>query len=368
MEIEVTLVSNADEWVFENVNVGYKFSFLSGKRVDASKSLSIKGFYSDRVSYFSELADNSRINPQLVLGADEFATLPSVSNARDLNLWAKLLSFPVIGDGRLDSSRQDIVCAPNAEIHVSLEGSKGVFTGNVDDHAVYNHLNVGRYSFDKSVGAFNYADYELYLTSQEQIGGKLALRAGSALSLYGLPRLIQKGHPIRHPRIAFRDVVHASNQRKVWAALVPSATLLTNKAPYLIFGDTSIEAQAYLLGMLNSGPIDWYISLKFGLNLNYFIFYTIPVPTYTGSNRQLRIAELAARLATAGKEDFGDWSTFGNPIDLLNERATAMAEVDYLCSLEFGLTKDEVGIIFDSGNTERSTMTEVLSFGKLEGN
>lgn len=366
VEAEITLVSNADEWVFENVNVGYKFSFLAGKKVDSSGALSIKGFYSDRTTFFAGRAESSNINPRLVLDADENAALPSISNTKELNLWAKLLSYPVIGDGRLEGSRNDIKCAPNAEIHVSLEGAKGVFTGKPEDHPVYNHLNVNRYLFDTSVGPFNYADYETYLASQEQIGRKLAVRAGSALSVYGLQRLEEKSHPIRHPRIVFRDVVHASNQRKVWAALAPGAVLLTNAAPYLIFGDTPVEGQAYLLGMLNAGPADWYTSLKFGLHLNYFIFYTIPIPTYTGSDRQLRIAELAARLAINEAGDFGDWTKFGTPFVVPGERSSAMAEVDYLACLELGITQKEAEIIFGTGNTQRSNLIDVLSFGELE--
>lgn len=365
MELEVTLVSNANAWVFENVNVGYKFSFVSGELVEKPKRLSVKGFHTNHNDYRLGFTNTKYIDPNLVLQADEYAALPSISSERELKVWAQLLTFPALGDGRVDGSRLDVKCAPATEIHASLD--REVFTGDSSDHPVYNHLNVGRYQFDESAGVFNYANFDSYVSSEEIKSLALVSKASSALSLYGRRRLEELGHPLRHPRIIFRDVVHASNQRKVWAALAPASTLLTNKAPYLVFGqDTSPQAQAYLLSILNCGAVDWYTNLRFGLNLNYFIFYSIPVPLFISSQRQLRMAELASQLALKEKGDFGVWRNFGATIENPEERGSAMAEIDYLSCLEFGLTLDDTKLIFDSGNKERSSLEQILEFGNLE--
>ena len=352
---EIVLVANAKTWAFENVNAGYKFAFISARKVGQSPQTQIRGTFRSSEEFNSGvLGEVPPISAETIVNGDEFCSLPSINGVAEVTLWSKLITFPGLSDGRVPTSRRDIRCAPSTDIHVSEDGRKrGVFTSSPIDHPVYNHLNVLQYRFDKSIGAFNYADFENYLGSQEALARSLATRKDSALSLWGGRRLERDGHPIRHPRIVFRDVIHASNQRKVWAALAPSNTLLTNKAPYLIFSSDNLQVQAYVLGILNSGVIDWFGSLKIGLNLNYFILYSLPVPMYTGSNSQNKIAQLAARLSISGDEDFGDWANFGEAITTPEDRQAAEAEIEHLVCEEFELNDSEIEIIFGGGNKLR---------------
>jgi hypothetical protein len=118
--------------------------------------------------------------------------------------------------------------------------------------------------------------------------------------------------------------------------------------------------------MLNSGPVDWFTSLKFGLSLNFFVFYTIPIPIYESTARQLRIGELAAGLALVEGANYGEWTNLAKPILDPKERIKAMAEVDYLSCLEFGLGLADAHQIFGSGNSQRSSISDVLSFGSFK--
>jgi hypothetical protein len=108
--------------------------------------------------------------------------------------------------------------------------------------------------------------------------------------------------------------------------------------------------------------IDWFTTLKVSLNLNFFVLYTLPVPNYIGSERQLRIAELSAGLATGADGDFGDWHLLSEPISETNKRAEAMQEIDSLVSQEFNLTDSELRVVFDQGNPLRSAYEEVMQF------
>jgi hypothetical protein len=361
---EVVLVINSKSWVFENVNPGYKFSFISARKIHKAGYTEIRGTFDSRQAFEEgRLSEVPRLSGQTLLEADEFCSLPALNGSSEVSLWSKLLGFPGLSDGRLEGSRSDIRSAPLTDIHVSEHGrKKGVFTSRVSDHPVYNHLNVLRYQFDKSVGAFNYADFSNYVQSQEELAKLLASRKDSALSLWGKDRLERLGHPIRYPRIVFRDVVHASNARKVWAALAPSNTLLTHKAPYLIFSPGEVTKAAYVLGLLNSGVVDWFGSLRIGLNLVFFILYSLPVPTYTGSGRQRRIAELAARLSFLPNEEYGEWIVFGDPILSSVERETAEIELDSLVCDEFGLTNSDMAVIFGAGNKLRASIAQLESF------
>ena len=360
---DLVLVRNDGQWAFENVNVGYSFTFIGATRNVSDTLVSIRGTFKSKESFQSRRSEDiSAVNSELILSADENAPLPSLESEAELTLWQKLLKYPSLSDGRLTNSRADIRCAPATEIHVSLDGKTGVFTSNENDYPIYNHLNVGRYTFDRSPGVFNYADFESYTSEQESKAYALLKRRDSALRLWGRERLEDIGHPIRSPRIAFRDVIHASNKRKSWFCLVPKDVLLTNKAPYLIFEDQEVLKQAYALGVLNSGVVDWFANLKVGLNLNFFILYTLPLPTFTRSARQGRIAELSAGLATSTDGDFGDWGTISDPIYDPAKRSEAMQEIDALVAQEFSLTESELRVVFDSGNPLRSSLEEVLEF------
>jgi hypothetical protein len=80
------------------------------------------------------------------------------------------------------------------------------------------------------------------------------------------------------------------------------------------------------------------------------------------------MAKLASQLALTEKGDFGVWRNFGASIENPEERSSAMAEIDYLSCLEFGLTMEDVKLIFDSGNQQRSPLEKIVAFGNLEEN
>ena len=364
---DLVLISNSSEWAFENVNVGYRFTFIGAIRILGEKTVTVRGNFKSKEQFLQNRdEESSPIDSNLILSADELAPLPSFESSEEVALWQKLLKFPPLSDGRLVGARADFQCAPASEIHVSLDGKTGVFTSNSHDHPIYNHLNIGLFSFDASAGPFNFGDFDSYVSRQETKAFALLKRSDSALRLWGRERLEGLGHPIRSPRIAFRDVVHASNTRKAWFCLVPRNILLTNKAPYLVFANEDPHLQAYVLGVLNSGTTDWFATLKVGLNLNFFILYTLPVPVYKGTDRQLRIAQLSAGLATASEGDFGDWGTVSEPLKSESERLEAIALIDALVSKEFELETNEMKLIFGTGNPNRSSLEDVMKNWELD--
>jgi hypothetical protein len=153
--------------------------------------------------------------------------------------------------------------------------------------------------------------------------------------------------------------VHASNPRKVWAALAPANVLLTNKAPYLVFirGDTL--RQAYLLGMLGSSVVDWFGHLRVVLNLNFFILYALPIPTFSPEPMHTRVANLAASLAvTRGQGDFGAWADLA--VDEALDDEAAYAEIDALASLIYGLEFEELALIWADASPSRPSLHRVL--------
>ena len=154
-------------------------------------------------------------------------------------------------------------------------------------------------------------------------------------------------HPINHCRIAFRDVTRSTDSRTVRACLVPPRTLLTNKAPYLLFVDWSVLAKANVLGGLNSLPFDWASRRYVETNLNYFILDMLTFPPPDNTPWQ-RIGTLAARLSCID-ERFADFAVdAGVECGPLTDarRHDMRAEIDALVARAYGLTEDELRFIF----------------------
>lgn len=358
--VEISLFRNSSNWVFE-ANPGLRFVTVTAQE-GREPSFNVGGEFNSPET-FAKMADTSlRSEPidfSLVEQNDPEACIPLVKSPAQFDLWRHLISFPALGDGRA-GQRPDFRCAPVTQIHASIDGrDKGIFTGNPDDSPVWNHLNVGDLYFDPAPGAFNHADWDQELGRQLQVRARTWRRASSPFSIQ-TPQwnLDDATHPVLHPRICFRDVVHASNPRKSWFCLAPARTMWTNKAPYLVFDNEDHTLQAYVLGVLSSSVVDWFAHLRVTLNLNFFILYSLPVPLFIGSENQKAIGDLAASLAIDQAYDYGKWSEVWHPVDLSSRKA-ARLELEARVAMEFGLTTKFLREVFSSEGGERPTLGEV---------
>ena len=173
-------------------------------------------------------------------------------------------------------------------------------------------------------------------------------------------------HPVNSPRIAIRDVVHSSNPRKVWAALVPPRTPLVNAAPHLFFHKGSLVAKAYLLGCMGSSVVDWYGHQKVNLHLNFFILNSICMPEFDKTiPAHLRMAQLAGHLAVAGHDDMEEWSAeFLEIEDAPESREAGLLELEALACRIYELDEEMVRTVFDGTNPERPSAEDVLALLK----
>jgi hypothetical protein len=361
--IKLDLFRNEQAWLFENVAEGYRVTTLSA-RLDHGAELKVLGEFNGPEKFISGRNNDAQpLDVELLRAKDPEVCIPSVSSNADYKLWLHLLSFPGLSDGR-QAQRGDFRCAPSRDLDATMDGLKGgVFTHDHDDHPVFNHLNVGNLVFEPSKGVFNYALLDSERSRQHE--GRIRTRSRAA-SPYSLRNAHWSSRietlPLSNPRIAFRDVVHSGNQRKAWFALAPSNTVLTNSAPTLVFDTDDLDVQAYVLGILASPVVDWFAHLRVNLHMNFFILYTLPVPTFVKSRLTDRLGELAARVAMSAPGDFGDWFKFGKPISEPIEQAAALAELAAISCLLFDLNEEHIRTIFDDRNSTRPPFVEVQQF------
>ena len=261
-----------------------------------------------------------------------------------MRLYGILLRSPRFDEG----SRTSWHARPTTELHATKD-AEAYFTGDDSDWPVYNHLNIGHFRFDPSAGAFNHTDFE---HAVQMLQAKRRRTWGNQSSPFTvMPRIWADDPgtlPALNPRIAFRDVVHSGNPRKVWAALVPAKTVLTNTAPYLIFPEGGLKAQAFLLAILNSSILDWLGHSKINLHLNYFILNSLPIPDRPDDERGQRLCALAAGLALRSddRDLYGDWPDLAAPIPD-GDRNVAVAELDAIASHLYGVPDHLIDVVWD---------------------
>ena len=130
------------------------------------------------------------------------------------------------------------------------------------------------------------------------------------------------------------------------------SVVLNNKAPYLVRRSGDERTDAFVLGILCSIPFDWAARQTVELHVNPHVVRGFSVPDVDETNvLRERMVDVAGRLAAAD-ERFADWaSAVGVSVGTMTdeqERQSAVAELDALASLLYGLKWDDVVHVFET--------------------
>ena len=157
--------------------------------------------------------------------------------------------------------------------------------------------------------------------------------------------------PCMHPRISYRRIARATDSRTLIAALVPPNVILTDKAAYLLRTTGDQTAEAYLIGVLSSIPLDWFARRIVEVQVDFHVINSFPIPRpVLDDSRRSRIVELSGRLA-AVDDRYADWAeAVGVPVGSVSEEAKPelIAELDALVADLYGLERDDVIHIFET--------------------
>lgn len=354
-DLDIVLCKNEREWLFTDVNPGYAVCLVAIMPMSGEPELRLRGTYRSSAEYVRGLTPPPAVLPAGTLWKlDENYCVPAIETREEMELLGRLALHPLFGD----LGRPDWCSVPTTELHVTNDREE-FFTDDEGLSPIYNHRNVGHFAFDLTPGAFNWADLDFAKQRLQEKRVSTARRQRSPFR--GMPPGWEEDLttlPCANPRLAFRSIIHSTNPRKVWFAVVPSDCLLTNASPYLNFWRGGLAEQAYVLGLMNSSVVDWFGHLRVNLNLNYFILNSIPVPLKDESERSDRLVTLAAGLALASEGNLGRWGELGSAITSEEDRGAAVAEIDAIATLLYGLAEADLPLIF---NTEtRPALDDVL--------
>jgi hypothetical protein len=153
-------------------------------------------------------------------------------------------------------------------------------------------------------------------------------------------------------RIVFRDVVRATDRRTMTTCLAPPRIFVIHIAPQLIFARGDERDVLYVLAVLNSLPYDWLLRRRVETHVTFGILNSLPVPEAPSGHA--RLSELAGRLSIVD-ERYDDFVRRAGiepePLDP-GDRAEAEAEIDALVAHAYGLSEDDLRVIFEDFNEQ----------------
>jgi len=104
------------------------------------------------------------------------------------------------------------------------------------------------------------------------------------------------GRAFEHPRLAYRDVSAVSNRQSLIAAIVPPGVVTTHTL-FCLKTPIDLERQHFLCACFNSYVLNAIVRLLMGGHLTTSLVEGLPVPQWTGSKAQQRIARLSRTIS-----------------------------------------------------------------------
>ncbi len=351
-DVEVTMLTNRGEWIFDEVHQQYTIGLVCAKHGEAEgQSIHLRGPY----TALSDFKAGTSKNPESFTYAEiqqwnHTVSLPLLPTADSPQVFAQLRKAPRLDlkkgekwrarpDRELDASMQkDLMDLESKECP---EGFWPVYKG-----ASFNLWtpNTGTY--------YAWADPEPVLDFLQRKRFRARNNRRSAHSEFP-PQHLQNREtlPCYHARIAFRHVTNRTNRRTVITCLLPPKIFITNAAPYFLWSYGDEKDQAFLLGILSSLPLDWYARRYVEINFNFFLINPFPIPRPPRENiLWQRVVQLAGRLACPD-DRFVDWA---NKVDVAcgpideDEKEDNIHELDAVVAHLYGLNEAQLIHIFET--------------------
>lgn len=344
---EVVTLLNTGRWVFPGVDGRYSVALVSVVSGLAGET-AIAGPYASAAAFEAVRADAGRLRVagsavRAWTGSGAFPQLPSPDS---MPTFLAMRSAP-----DLVGKREDLQFAPvQGDFNQTTDANLfdlGAVRGEVP---VLKGASIDIWNPD--AGAPH--GFALFAQIRAKIEARLPRQTRTSSSAYfGLSAremIATRALPMDRARIAFRDITNATNTRTVIPALVPPGAVLINSAPFLVNRAADARAEAYLLGVLSSVPLDWYARRFVELHLNFHIFNALPVPFYQPEQPlSQRVVEIAGRLAAVDARYLPWANEVGVEVGTAKsepEKSELIVELDALVALLYGLSRDQLEHVF----------------------
>jgi hypothetical protein len=340
----ICLMTNMNEWIFQNVHARYTVAAISLKLNGTDKDVTISGPHNSVSEFLNRENLELRVNLDLLIGWSDSYLFPALESRESSAIYLKMKKFMPI------SAFANAGFRPNKELDETND--KSFFDtdlGNpVSDIPVYagKTFNIWENNFGS---VYAYAKDSAFGRVFEKITNS-SRQSRSAFSGMGIDSV--ELLPAMAPRIAYRRISRVTDSRTVIACLVPPRVLLVTTAPYFVNRFRNFKAEAFLLGVLCSIPFDWHVRRSSELDLTIELLTSMPIPEYDSSDvRCVELASLAASLAATDAR-FDAWAKANNvpvaEIFSATQKAQIIARIDRLVGELFGLEDSDLRHMFQT--------------------
>jgi hypothetical protein len=252
-------------------------------------------------------------------------------SAVDVTIAHKLLAFPLLGE-RVPGAWHLTL---HRELHMTDDAP--LFTTRPEAGALPLVEGKMIHQFEFARQAFNYWMPE----------------GGGRQSLIG--RGTDDGQALSYQRYRFahRSIARSTDERTLIASILPPG-VFSGHSLNVAFEPETADEQLFLLAVMNSFLLDYYLRLQVSANLTMFFIYQCPVPRLVKSDaRFTSLVQRAARLTCTSPEfdDLAKAVGVKSPQDGATdpaERARLRAELDGLVAHLYGLSEAEFAHILST--------------------
>ena len=348
--IELQLLTNKREWVFDNVHEQKLIALLAARTITPKPP---------ETAYVLPPECNSSLHWEGRSSLGGWVVREAWLN--EYSTSKVIPTFPHSGDGAVASL---LMRAPPIRVHPDLRVRRvyADFETTKDKHLWEKSPGPGKWpvykgeSFDlwePDTGRY-YAWTDGGAVLQAALSRRSSPRKGTPYFDKPAEWLADpSSHPICSPRIAFREVTNRLNARTLIAALIPAERVTTQTAPWVLWIDETEKEtrEAFLLGILASRICDWWLRRFVDRHVDEEAFFSIRVPRFDPlSSRVRRVVALAGRLA-ARDQRYAAWATAvgvdcGPLDDHVKEEMTA--ELDASVAHLYQLDEEHLDHIFQT--------------------
>ncbi|MSO38568.1 MAG: hypothetical protein EXQ69_10040 [Acidimicrobiia bacterium] len=348
---DTTLILNRGYWAFDDMEARYTISLTvvrKGRR--HGDTISTRGPFNSLASFKVGVATPPTKYPVgLFKEWSEDLSFPLIPTAEAGRVFLKMREHP-----RFDSPLHPWKARPIAEFHATNDkhlmildpkGRKGLWPVYGGKSFNIWEPDTGRY----------YAWIDPDVAAEHLFEKRKGQARTRSSAFYGMPAdWIDDPEtlPIKHPRVAFRDVTNRTNQRTVIAALIPPHVGLNHKALYLLFSNGNPPNEGFVLGVMASIPFDWLARRLVETNVTLFLLNSLPFPKCPVGDPTRRVIERTAGRLAAVDRRYAEWAkAVGVPVGSVKsetERLELVHQLDALVAKLYGLDEADLRVIFET--------------------
>lgn len=350
--VQVVMLRNNSEWVFDGVSSGWPINLFSIVRgAPKGGTIHLQGPYSSQRDFEAGIRQPAiAIDHAQVMAWTGTASLPSFPSQFSLDVFLRLRRAP-----RLDLNEPETWRArPYRELDATNDKPLMILdsTHSEKQHwPVYKGESFDLWNPDRGI-YYAYADPERITRKLQEKRQRAHRNRRSPFSEFSWEHIADVSTlPCFSPRVAFRDVSGSVGARTIYATLLPPNVFAANTAPFFLWPRGDEKDQAFLLGILSSTPLDWFARLFVDLHASFFFVNSFPIPRPARTDAKWkRIVRLAGQLACPD-DRFACWA---QTVDVkcgpvTNDDKTDMAnEIDALASHLYGLDEKQIVYIFET--------------------